>query len=83
MKPEKTHIICVTICENPTVSGFDLAFDIVKYFVFNLLIVCVGRRVLAQYYLQIFTICTALMLKLKIHTRARIVPMWAIKLYTV
>ena len=54
--------------------GCDLAFDIVKYFVFNLLIVCVGRNVLARYYLQIFTIYTALMLKLKIHTRARIVP---------
>ena len=45
-----------------------------------MLIVCVGRSVRTRYYLQIFTIYTALVLKLKIHTRVRIVPMWAIKL---
>ena len=39
---------------NPTIS--DLAFDIVKYFVFNLLNVCGGRSVLAQYYLQIYNL---------------------------
>ena len=63
--------------------GCDLAFYIVKYFVFNLLTVCVGQSVLTQYYLHIFTIYTAPMLEIKIHTRARIVPMWAIKPGTV
>ena len=48
---------------------YDLAFNIVKYLVFNLLIVCVEPDVLPRYYLQMFTIYAALVMKLKIHTR--------------
>ena len=63
--------VVLSICQNPKPYnfGYDLAYDIVKHFVFNLLVVCVGPDVLTRYYLQMFTIYTVLVLKFKIHTR--------------